>query len=44
MEGLEAAREEVRRLSARAEALLASLPGERAFLEQIIHMLITREK
>ncbi len=44
LEGLEAAREEVRRLSARAEALLASLPGERAFLEQIIHMLITREK
>ncbi len=44
LEGIEQAREEVKRLSGNAKELLASLPGDREFLEQIIHMLITREK
>lgn len=44
LEGIEQAREEVKRLSGNAKELLVSLPGDREFLEQIIHMLITREK
>ena len=44
LEGMEAARAEVKRLSDEASKLLLSLPGDREFLEQLIRMLITREK
>ena len=42
--GLEKARLAVRQLSAQAEEILKSLPGDHEFLEYLIDMLITREK
>lgn len=42
--GLEKARGAVRDLSAQAEEILKSLPGDHSFLEYLINMLITREK
>ncbi len=42
--GMEKAREAVRELSAQAEEILKSLPGDHGFLEYLIDMLITREK
>lgn len=44
LEGLEKAREDVARISAEALKLLYSLPGENLFLEELIQMLVTREK
>ena len=44
LEGLEKAREDVARISAEALKLLHSLPGENLFLEELIQMLVTREK
>ncbi len=44
LQGLEKAREDVAEISARAAALLHELPGENPFLEQLILMLVTREK
>ena len=42
--GLEKVRLAVRQLSAQAEEILKSLPGDHEFLEYLIDMLITREK
>ena len=44
LKGLDEAREEVKRLSEEAISQLHSLNREDTFLEQLIRMLITREK
>ena len=44
LEGLEKAKEDVERISRRALETLKSLDAENAFLEELIRMLITREK
>lgn len=44
LEGIEKAREDVARISAEAIEILHSLPGENLFLEELIRILITREK
>ena len=44
LEGLEKAKEDVERISKRALETLKSLDAENAFLEELIRMLITREK
>lgn len=44
LEGIEKAREEVKRLSDEALSILHSLDVKNEFLEQLIIMLITREK
>lgn len=44
LKGLEAARAKVKELSEEAICMLRSLPGKNEFLEQLIFMLITREK
>ena len=44
LEGLEKAREDVARISAEALKLRHGLPGENLFLEELIQMLVTREK
>ncbi|MCI8269392.1 MAG: polyprenyl synthetase family protein [Lachnospiraceae bacterium] len=44
LEGIEKARRDVEEFSARAIALLHELPGENLFLEELIRMLITRNK
>lgn len=44
LEGIEKAKETVKILSEEAISMLDSLKGENAFLEQLIHMLITRKK
>lgn len=43
LKGMEAAREEVKRLSERAISTLQSLPYENEFLSDLIHMLIDRD-
>ena len=42
--GLDTARQDVAEISARAAALLKELPGENAFLENLITMLVERKK
>lgn len=42
--GLDTARKDVAEISARAAALLKELPGENAFLENLITMLVERKK
>ena len=44
LEGIEKAKEDVARISAEAIEILHSLPGENLFLEELIRILITREK
>ena len=44
LEGLAKARADVAELSGQAITILRSLPGENPFLEELIRMLITREK
>ena len=44
LEGIETAKEDVARISAEAIEILHSLPGENLFLEELIRILITREK
>ncbi|MCI9162799.1 MAG: polyprenyl synthetase family protein [Lachnospiraceae bacterium] len=44
LEGIEKARRDEAKFSDRAIALLKGLPGENPFLEELIRMLITREK
>lgn len=44
LKGIEKAREDVARISAEAIEILHSLPGENLFLEELIRILITREK
>lgn len=44
LEGLEKAREDVKVISERALATLDSLKYKNKFLEELIRMLITREK
>ena len=44
LEGLEKAKEDVERISRRALETLKSLDAENEFLEELIRMLITREK
>ncbi|MGN0294603.1 MAG: polyprenyl synthetase family protein [Lachnospiraceae bacterium] len=44
LEGLDSAKEEVQKLSERAIRTLQELPYENPFLEQLILMLVTREK
>lgn len=44
LNGLEASREEVRRLSGEAMEALRSFPARNEFLEQLVETLITREK
>lgn len=44
LEGIDKAREDAEKFSNRAIALLHELPGENPFLEELIRMLITREK
>ena len=44
LEGVEKARRDVKEFSDRAIALLHELPGENPFLEELIRMLITRNK
>lgn len=44
LEGIEKAKEDVARISAEAIEILHSLPGENLFLEDLIRILITREK
>lgn len=44
LEGIEKSRRDVAEISARAISLLHELPGENAFLEALITMLVTREK
>lgn len=44
LEGIEKAREDVARISAEAIEILHSLSGENLFLEELIRILITREK
>lgn len=44
LEGIEKARQDVAEISAQAIGLLRELPGENPFLEELIKLLITREK
>lgn len=44
LEGLEKARQDVEKISEEAIACLHELPGKNAFLEELIHMLVNREK
>lgn len=44
LEGIDKARKDVEEISAQAIALLKKLPGENPFLENLIRMLVTREK
>ena len=44
LEGIEKARQDVAEISAQAIGLLKELPGENPFLEELIKLLITREK
>lgn len=44
LEGIDKARKDVEEISAQAIALLKELPGENPFLENLIRMLVTREK
>lgn len=44
LEGIDKARQDVAEISAQAIALLKELPGENPFLEDLITMLITRDK
>lgn len=44
LEGIDKARQDAEKFSNRAIALLHELPGENPFLEELIRMLITREK
>ena len=43
LEGLEKAKEDVKKISERACSKLAELPGEKEFLSQVIEMLVNRE-
>ena len=43
LEGLEKAKDDVKMISDRACATLMDLPGEKAFLSQLIEMLVHRE-
>lgn len=43
LEGLEKAKEDVKKISDRACSELAGLPGEKEFLSQVIEMLVNRE-
>lgn len=44
LEGLDKARTDVEEISERAVSCLHELPGENGFLQQIIMMLVSREK
>ena len=44
LQGLEASAEEVHRLSDEAVLLLAQMPGDTLFLEELIRMLTVRKK
>lgn len=44
LEGLEKARQDVEKISEEAIACLHELPGKNTFLEELIHMLVNREK
>ncbi len=44
LEGLDKAKTDVKEISDRAAKRLAGLPGENTFLEELVEMLVTREK